>query len=158
MYSNGESERIIGKALKKFDIPRSKVFILTKAYGAVAEQTGLRTMLFRDEIATSKDYVNQHGERMPCSTRRWAKSDKTQDCHVVRSSLPLRLVNSTLDPEFFRSNLLILPSAQNVKRQHSLTSYRLHWNACKQAISTCSRFIALIKIRPLKRPSRLCTT
>lgn len=61
VYSNGESERIIGKALKKFDIPRSKVFILTKAYGAVAEQTGLRTMLFRDEIATSKDYVNQHG-------------------------------------------------------------------------------------------------
>lgn len=30
MYSNGESERIIGKALKKYDIPRHKVLIFTK--------------------------------------------------------------------------------------------------------------------------------
>ncbi len=62
VYSNGESERIIGKALQKYDIPRHKVLIFTKLHGTVAEDMGLRTMMYRDEIATSKDYVNQYGQ------------------------------------------------------------------------------------------------
>lgn len=37
MYSNGKSEVIIGKALKKFNIPRSKVVILTKIYNPVMD-------------------------------------------------------------------------------------------------------------------------
>ena len=32
VYSNGRSEEIVGKALKKYNIPRSKVVILTKCY------------------------------------------------------------------------------------------------------------------------------
>lgn len=32
MYSNGVSEEIIGKALKKYEIPRSKVVILSKCF------------------------------------------------------------------------------------------------------------------------------
>jgi len=31
-YSNGISERIIGKAIKKYEIPREKLVILTKCY------------------------------------------------------------------------------------------------------------------------------
>ena len=30
VYSNGESERILGKALKEYNIPREKVVIMTK--------------------------------------------------------------------------------------------------------------------------------
>lgn len=37
IYSHGRSERIIGKALKKYDIPRSKVVILSKCYFGVDE-------------------------------------------------------------------------------------------------------------------------
>lgn len=37
VYSNGVSERIIGKALKKYEIPRSKVVILSKCYFPVIE-------------------------------------------------------------------------------------------------------------------------
>lgn len=37
MYSNGESERIIGKFLKKYNIPRSTVVILTKVYFLISE-------------------------------------------------------------------------------------------------------------------------
>ncbi|KFY04700.1 hypothetical protein O988_00580 [Pseudogymnoascus sp. VKM F-3808] len=37
MYSNGESERIIGKALTKYNIPRNRVVILTKCYFGVAD-------------------------------------------------------------------------------------------------------------------------
>ena len=37
MYSNGKSEEIIGKALKKFNIPRQKVVILSKIFNPVME-------------------------------------------------------------------------------------------------------------------------
>lgn len=36
IYSNGVSEKIIGKAIKKYNIPREKLVILTKCYGTVA--------------------------------------------------------------------------------------------------------------------------
>jgi predicted aldo/keto reductase-like oxidoreductase len=37
VYSNGESEKIIGKALKQYNIPRNKVVILSKCYFGVAD-------------------------------------------------------------------------------------------------------------------------
>lgn len=36
IYSHGESERIIGKALKKYKIPRENVVLLTKAFFGVS--------------------------------------------------------------------------------------------------------------------------
>jgi aryl-alcohol dehydrogenase-like predicted oxidoreductase len=36
VYSNGRSEEIIGKALKKYNIPRNKVVILSKCYFGVS--------------------------------------------------------------------------------------------------------------------------
>lgn len=62
MYSNGVSEEIIGKAIKKFDIPRHKLVILTKCYNVVGEEPGIRAIFFKKEINGSKDYVNQNGE------------------------------------------------------------------------------------------------
>lgn len=38
MYSYGKSEEIVGKALKKYNIPRSRVVILTKCYFGVDDQ------------------------------------------------------------------------------------------------------------------------
>ncbi|KAK3503463.1 NADP-dependent oxidoreductase domain-containing protein [Neurospora crassa] len=61
VYSNGTSEIIVGKALKKYAIPREKVVILTKCWGAVGETPDLRSFFFPSQIAASKDYVNQHG-------------------------------------------------------------------------------------------------
>ncbi|KAK3343024.1 NADP-dependent oxidoreductase domain-containing protein [Neurospora tetraspora] len=55
VYSNGASEII------KYDIPREKVVILTKCWGAVGETPDLRSVFFPSQIAASKDYVNQHG-------------------------------------------------------------------------------------------------
>ncbi|KAK9313118.1 NADP-dependent oxidoreductase domain-containing protein [Lipomyces starkeyi] len=37
-YSNGVSEEIIGKAIRKFGIPREKLVIMTKCGFAVGEQ------------------------------------------------------------------------------------------------------------------------
>ncbi|PNS21505.1 Versiconal hemiacetal acetate reductase [Sphaceloma murrayae] len=61
VYSNGRSEEIIGKALKKYDIPRDKVVILSKCYGYVGDEPGTRTIMYGEKIADHKDYVNRGG-------------------------------------------------------------------------------------------------
>lgn len=37
VYSNGESERVVGEALKRFNIPRDQVVIATKVYNPVLD-------------------------------------------------------------------------------------------------------------------------
>jgi aryl-alcohol dehydrogenase-like predicted oxidoreductase len=59
VYSNGVSEEIIGKAIKKYNIPRQKLVILTKCFGTVGEELSIRG--YGDEVKKSKDYVNQFG-------------------------------------------------------------------------------------------------
>ncbi|KAI9677019.1 MAG: hypothetical protein M1817_006858 [Caeruleum heppii] len=61
LYSNGASEEIIGKAIKKYDMPRHKVVILTKCYGTVGEQPDVLGLIYPQAIAKSKDYVNHVG-------------------------------------------------------------------------------------------------
>ncbi|KAI6753703.1 hypothetical protein HG531_005872 [Fusarium graminearum] len=60
-YSNGVSEEIIGKALKKFNIPRQKVLILSKCRWAVGEEPNARHINYKPEFEASKDYQNQYG-------------------------------------------------------------------------------------------------
>lgn len=60
VYSQGASEVIVGKALKKYSIPREKVVIATKCYWAVGEQPDVRHYVYRDAVGASKDYVNQY--------------------------------------------------------------------------------------------------
>jgi aryl-alcohol dehydrogenase-like predicted oxidoreductase len=60
VYSNGESERIIAKAIKKYNIPRHRVVILTKCFGLTHDEPGVRTML-HPELKNTRDYVNQSG-------------------------------------------------------------------------------------------------
>lgn len=61
MYSQGVSEVIVGKALKKYNIPREKVVIMTKCFWAVGETPDVRHFLYNDAVAAAKDYVNQYG-------------------------------------------------------------------------------------------------
>lgn len=37
IYSNGESERILGKAIKQFNMPRSRIVIASKAFFGVSD-------------------------------------------------------------------------------------------------------------------------
>ncbi|KAL2162342.1 hypothetical protein VTH06DRAFT_7255 [Thermothelomyces fergusii] len=60
-YSNGASEIIVGKALKRYNIPREKVVIMTKCCFAVGEEPELRAFLVHNQLGQSKDYVNQFG-------------------------------------------------------------------------------------------------
>lgn len=61
VYSNGVSEEMIGKFIKKENIPRHKLVILTKCFGTVGEEPGVSHMRYGKEMKESKDYVNQGG-------------------------------------------------------------------------------------------------
>jgi Aldo/keto reductase family len=61
VYSNGASEQLIAKAIKKYNIPRQKVVILSKCYGTVGEEPSIFSIKYPDMIKNSKDYVNQSG-------------------------------------------------------------------------------------------------
>ena len=58
MYSEGASEKIIGKALKQYNIPRDKVVIMTKCFWGTGEAPDVRLFLYREAAGQSKDYVN----------------------------------------------------------------------------------------------------
>lgn len=60
VYSNGASEEVIGKAIKKYKIPRHKLVILTKCSGTVREGNDPETLGLQD-IDKTVDYVNQRG-------------------------------------------------------------------------------------------------
>lgn len=56
-YSNGESERIIGKAIKQYNIPREQLVILTKCYFSVSENPGDMIM----GLGGTSQWVNRCG-------------------------------------------------------------------------------------------------
>ncbi|BGP53957.1 hypothetical protein JCM8202_005971 [Rhodotorula sphaerocarpa] len=59
VYSNGESERLVGKAIKKYNIPRENLVILTKCFMTVADDPNTHPSKLADP--DQKGYVNRHG-------------------------------------------------------------------------------------------------
>jgi aryl-alcohol dehydrogenase-like predicted oxidoreductase len=65
------SEEIIGKAIKKYNIPRQKLVILSKCQGYVSEDISVRGFFYSAQMRESKDYVNQAGELQKPSKQIW---------------------------------------------------------------------------------------
>lgn len=63
-YSNGLSEEILGSFMKKYEIPRHKVVIMTKCAFHVGEESDVLGAAFQKEMNQSKDYTNQGGKTM----------------------------------------------------------------------------------------------
>ncbi|KAG6873151.1 hypothetical protein C0995_002304 [Termitomyces sp. Mi166 len=60
VYSNGESEHIIGNWIEHNHIPRERVIVATKCYGLVGHSPGVQALLNPD-LRNQRDYVNQDG-------------------------------------------------------------------------------------------------
>ncbi|TFK23352.1 Aldo/keto reductase [Coprinopsis marcescibilis] len=60
VYSNGESEVVLGKAIKKFNLPRDEIVVLSKVYFTVGKSVDEDFIISPSE-ADAKGYVNQHG-------------------------------------------------------------------------------------------------
>ncbi|KAG8757506.1 hypothetical protein FRC12_010287 [Ceratobasidium sp. 428] len=58
VYSNGESEKILGKAIKQLKLPRDEIVVMTKLYATVGRTQGER---FAGRNPDEFGYVNQHG-------------------------------------------------------------------------------------------------
>lgn len=69
VYSNGTNEEIVGKAMRKFEIPRHKITILAKCCGTVPEESDIFNWFFEAQMQKSKDYVNQGGEQFCLHTK-----------------------------------------------------------------------------------------
>ncbi|RPD55346.1 Aldo/keto reductase [Lentinus tigrinus ALCF2SS1-7] len=57
VYSNGQSEIIIGKAIKQYNLPRDELVILTKVYFPVSKDIGVHIPPNPEEVGI----INQHG-------------------------------------------------------------------------------------------------
>ncbi|KAF8898192.1 Aldo keto reductase [Mucidula mucida] len=60
VYSNGESERILGKAIREYKLPREEIVVLTKLWGAVSTKD-VGDQLFGAPGLDGKGYANQYG-------------------------------------------------------------------------------------------------
>ncbi|KAG2139218.1 NADP-dependent oxidoreductase domain-containing protein [Suillus clintonianus] len=60
IYSNGESEVVIAKFIKKYNIPRHKIIIATKCHGLVANDPTTMAY-FKPGMEQLPEYVNQSG-------------------------------------------------------------------------------------------------
>ncbi|KAJ7638184.1 Aldo/keto reductase [Roridomyces roridus] len=60
LYSNGESERIIGKFITQNNIPRENIVIITKVLCLVSDDVGSRAA-FDPSMPNTRTYVNQGG-------------------------------------------------------------------------------------------------
>ncbi|KKZ58611.1 alcohol dehydrogenase [[Emmonsia] crescens] len=54
LYSNGTAEEMVGKAIKKYDIPRHKVAIMTKCWAPVSEHDDVFVLTYWGELSKSK--------------------------------------------------------------------------------------------------------
>ncbi|KAM0792283.1 hypothetical protein ACM66B_004973 [Microbotryomycetes sp. NB124-2] len=59
VYSNGQSEVIVGKAIKKYNIPRDQVVVLTKVFMTVQSDVNAHPSALKDQ--NTREYVNAHG-------------------------------------------------------------------------------------------------
>ncbi|KAK4496277.1 hypothetical protein PRZ48_012257 [Zasmidium cellare] len=60
-YSNGHSELLIGKAIKKYAIPRDRIVLMTKCYGFVGEEASDWTIGKDKVLGNSQEFVNRGG-------------------------------------------------------------------------------------------------
>jgi aryl-alcohol dehydrogenase-like predicted oxidoreductase len=60
-YSGGVSEEMIGRAIKKFEIPRHKLVLMTKCYFPAVEQPAVQMLSYPELFPGHRDYVNQYG-------------------------------------------------------------------------------------------------
>lgn len=60
MYSAGDSEILMGQAIKKFNIPREDLVIFTKTFFPVANK-GPRAIASAMTDPNNQGYLNQHG-------------------------------------------------------------------------------------------------
>ncbi|EPQ56030.1 Aldo/keto reductase [Gloeophyllum trabeum ATCC 11539] len=61
VYSNGMSEVVLGKAIKKYNLPREEIVVMTKIRGAVGKTVDTSAWALYQAGPDNVGYLNQHG-------------------------------------------------------------------------------------------------
>ncbi|KAG8944225.1 hypothetical protein FRC04_002092 [Tulasnella sp. 424] len=61
MYSNGHSEIVLGKAIKKYNLPRDEIVVMTKIWGTVMRNPGDMAFGISEQEMERMRYTNQKG-------------------------------------------------------------------------------------------------
>ncbi|KAG8943123.1 hypothetical protein FRC04_003203 [Tulasnella sp. 424] len=61
LYSNGLSEVVLGKAIKKYNLPRDEIVVMTKLWGTVGRSTSETLSWASQEELGQQRYANQQG-------------------------------------------------------------------------------------------------
>jgi len=107
LYSNGESERIIGKAIKKYNIPRHRLVILSKCFMLTHDELDVYTP-FNPNLRNTRDYVNQSGLSRPAIFNQ------------VEASLERLQTSYIVVLQIHRSDLDNTPAEETMKALHDL--------------------------------------
>ncbi|KAJ7487027.1 Aldo/keto reductase [Mycena latifolia] len=60
-YSNGMSEVVLGNAIRKLQLPREEIVVMTKVYGSVGKTVDVNALELWRAGPDNLGYVNQHG-------------------------------------------------------------------------------------------------
>ncbi|KAG8929143.1 hypothetical protein FRC02_005943 [Tulasnella sp. 418] len=61
VYSSGASEIILGRAIKRYNLPRDEIVVMTKVFYVVGRQTEEVGWNYAPQEIQEKRYINQHG-------------------------------------------------------------------------------------------------
>ncbi|KAG9048191.1 hypothetical protein FS837_000537 [Tulasnella sp. UAMH 9824] len=119
-YSNGLSEVILGKAIKKYNLPRVEIVVMTKVYGAVGRTTPEGLFLASPEELSKQRYTNQHGLSRKVSHRfdyDTPIEETMQALHEVVKARYVRYIGMSSCYAWQFQKM------QNYARQHGLTEF-----------------------------------
>ncbi|KAG8885208.1 hypothetical protein FRB99_004481, partial [Tulasnella sp. 403] len=131
VYSHGESERILGKAIKKYNLPRDEIVVMTKVFSTVGREPKMVWGMSTAELEKQR-YTNQFGlsrkhifESVKHSLERLQLDyiDLLQ-CHRFDPNTPIgemmQALHDVVKAGYVR---YIVHKMQNYARQHNLTEF-----------------------------------
>lgn len=137
MYSYGRSEKILGKALKQYNIPRSRVVILTKCYFGLDDQGNFPPPLETGRL-NAGDYLNRVGlsrrhilEAVDASVERLGTYIDVLQIHRLDRETPreeiMRALNDVVESgkvRYIGASSVCFPLSDLNKRNTDFVSYR----------------------------------
>lgn len=93
VYANGRSEIILGKAIKKYNLPRDEIVVMTKCFQAVPHDPNFEGWLIAgpDQLDRMR-YTNQYG------------TSRKVSCLLGRCTLTYRIIVSSSSKAHIRCN------------------------------------------------------
>jgi hypothetical protein len=102
VYSSGESEVILGKAIRQLHLPRNEIVVMTKVYFGVAKTQSEVTYRMSSDKLDGNGYVNQYGLSRKVSVTVPFLASTDADCY---RTMPSTYLIQSKDPSSASSSI-----------------------------------------------------